>query len=501
MTHASLQIPAVEAPPPGVEEPEVAESATPVDGAVTVTFSGGEAIAAKAGQTLCEIAEREGLCINAECHSGLCGSDPVRVISGAENLSPIEQNERDTLDDICSLESGSTGSRVWPGSAGRWWWISSISRSARAAAAETAGALAAPKDCGAMMAACPAPKSKAGGPGRAWALLTVVAAAAWPGVALTQTVNSERLAVDAYITGLQAPTGMVFLADEDLLVIEKNTGRVRRARNGVIEATVLDLSVSTASERGGLGIELSPNFDDDGFVYIYYSAAAGGDGTGWTENVVARYQWNGSRLVSPTVLLRFPHRSGQANGPNHDGGTLRFGPDGNLYGQVGDLNRGRFDDPRIEQNTGGDASAEVGGIFRIDSTGDVPADNPFADHAVEAVRIWFVYGVRNGFGLAFDDLTDRLWFTENGPEVYDEINVAEPAMNSGWLPLMGPDSRDARYGANGNRAFSAADLQMLPGSVYRDPVVFSWLDPIGVTAMVFLRTDTFPCADCATDWW
>ena len=66
-----------------------------------------------------------------------------------------------------------------------------------------------------MMAACPAPKSKAGGPGRAWALLTVVAAAAWPGVALTQTVNSERLAVDAYITGLQAPTGMVFLADED----------------------------------------------------------------------------------------------------------------------------------------------------------------------------------------------------------------------------------------------------------------------------------------------
>ena len=274
-------------------------------------------------------------------------------------------------------------------------------------------------------------------------------------------------------------------------MIEKNTGRVRRARNGVIEATVLDLSVSTASERGGLGIELSPNFDDDGFVYIYYSAAAGGDGTGWTENVVARYQWNGSRLVSPTVLLRFPHRSGQANGPNHDGGTLRFGPDGNLYGQVGDLNRGRFDDPRIEQNTGGDASAEVGGIFRIDSTGDVPADNPFADHAVEAVRIWFVYGVRNGFGLAFDDLTDRLWFTENGPEVYDEINVAEPAMNSGWLPLMGPDSRDARYGANGNRAFSAADLQMLPGSVYRDPV-FSWLDPIGVTAMVFLRTDTFP---------
>ncbi len=133
----------------------------------------------------------------------------------------------------------------------------------------------------------------------------------------------------------------------------------------------------------------------------------------------------------------------------------------------------------------------MGGIFRIDGEGKVPTDNPFATHTTESIRKWFVYGVRNGFGLAVDGLTGRLWFTENGPEVYDEINVAESGMNSGWLPLMGPDSRDARYGANGNRAFDAADLVMLPGSVYRDPQ-FSWLDPIGVTAMVFLRTDTFP---------
>lgn len=206
-----------------------------------------------------------------------------------------------------------------------------------------------------------------------WTLLILVATGVgWPGMALTQTVNSEQLAVEAYVVRLQAPTGMVFLADDDLLVIEKNTGRVRRARNGLLGATVLDIRVSTAGERGGLGIELSPDFDEDGFVYIYYSAAVDGDNTGWTENVVARYRWNGSRLVSPAVLLTFPSRSGQPNGPNHDGGTLRFGPDGNLYGQVGDLNRGRFDDPRIEQNTGGEASAEVGGIFRIDGEGNVP---------------------------------------------------------------------------------------------------------------------------------
>ena len=64
-------------------------------------------------------------------------------------------------------------------------------------------------------------------------------------------------------------------------------------------------------------------------MFIYYSAAVAGDNSGWTENVVARYRWNGANLVSPTVLLTFPSRAGQANGPNHDGGTLRFGPDGN----------------------------------------------------------------------------------------------------------------------------------------------------------------------------
>lgn len=322
-------------------------------------------------------------------------------------------------------------------------------------------------------------------------LMLALTAAMWAGAAGAQTVSHSRLTVEAYAVGLEAPTGFVFLADDDVLVIEKNTGRVRRVRNGAVDATVLDLQVSTSSERGGLGIELSPDFTNDGFVYIYYSAATGGDNTAWTQNVVARYRWNGTRLVSPAVLLTFPSRTRQANGPNHDGGTLRFGRDGNLYGQVGDLNRGGFGDPRIEQNTGDAASAEVGGIFRIDGSGNVPADNPFATHAVETVRKWFVYGVRNGFGLAVDSLTGRLWFTENGPEVYDEINVAESGMNSGWLPLMGPDSRDARYGANGNRAFDAADLVMLPGSTYRDPQ-FSWLDPIGVTALVFLRTDTFP---------
>jgi hypothetical protein len=81
--------------------------------------------------------------------------------------------------------------------------------------------------------------------------------------------------------------------------------------------------------------------------------------------------------------------------------------------------------------------------------------------------------------MTFDPLSGKLWDTENGPSSYDEINVVEPGFNSGWNKIMGPDSRDAQ---------NVGDLFVLPGSHYADPK-FSWLTPIGVTAIAFLATD------------
>lgn len=310
-------------------------------------------------------------------------------------------------------------------------------------------------------------------------------------VAQAQSVDARRLAVEKVVADLIDPTAFVFLGPDEFLIAEKGTGRVRHVRAGRFRSTALDLPVNAEGSRGLLGLELDPEFASNGLVYLFYAEADGGDGRPWTRHVVARYRWDGAKLTQPRELVSFPRSDTQANPSRHNGGILRFGPDGYLYGQVGDLDRGMFDDPRIEQNTDDGASAGVGGIFRLKSNGRVPADNPFADHPLEEVRRWFVYGVRNGFGLAFDPLTDRLWFSENGPTVYDEINVAVSGMNSGWLLLMGPDSRDARYKANGEEAFDEEDLVMLPGASYQDPV-FSWLVPIGVTSVVFLRSDTFP---------
>ncbi len=164
---------------------------------------------------------------------------------------------------------------------------------------------------------------------------------------------------------------------------------------------------------------------------------------------------------------------GQAQGPNHDGGPLTFGPDGKLYGVTGDLNR-----DRAEQNNKGNANttAGVGGIYRLNADLSIPsgsAANPFDGTFAQ----WYAYGVRNSFGLAFDPVTGRLWDTENGPSSYDEINLVPRGFNSGWNQIMGPDSRSPQN--------APGDLVVLPESTYSDPE-FSFRNPVAVTSLAFL---------------
>jgi glucose/arabinose dehydrogenase len=313
-----------------------------------------------------------------------------------------------------------------------------------------------------------------------------------------QSLVDSNLTYDTVVSsGLSFPIAMAFLDPSDptrFFVIEKNSGRVKLVQNGAVVSTVLDLPVNNASERGLLGIALHPDFATNGHVYLYYTRSSTGADTStqsaWLDNRVERYRWNGSALVEPTLIVAFPRDPTQNNGPNHNGGVILFGPDGKLYGVTGDLNRGFLDNPRIEQNTSTTAVAGVGGVFRLNPDGSIPSDNPFISHPDPRIQRLWAYGIRNSFGIVFDSLTARLWLTENGPEVYDEINLVGRGFNSGWLKIMGPDSRNAAYQENGNRAYNASDLVYLPNAYYADPV-FSWLQPIGVTSIVFVRSARF----------
>lgn len=289
-----------------------------------------------------------------------------------------------------------------------------------------------------------------------------------------QSVRDSSLQVREVTGGLSGPTGMAFIGANDILVLQKNDGRVRRVQNGVLQAgAVLDLAVDSASERGLLGIALHPSFPSTPSVYLYFTESSNGSDTNGSVTPAAhrvyRYTWNGSALVNQALVTTLP----VTPGANHDGGIITFGPDGKLYIIIGDLNR----TGRLQNIASGAAADDSSVILRLNADGSIPPDNPFASQGGVLAK-YYAYGVRNSFGMAFDPVTGRLWDTENGPSSYDEINLVRPGFNSGWLQIMGPDARDAQ---------GVGDLYQVPGSQYSDPE-FSWLNPVGVTAIAFLNS-------------
>jgi glucose/arabinose dehydrogenase len=217
-----------------------------------------------------------------------------------------------------------------------------------------------------------------------------------------------NLRLRTVVENLDQPTTMAFLGPNDFFVLEKATGQVKRVVNGVVQGTpVLDLAVNSGSERGLLGIALHPNFADNGFVYLYWTESTTDADTDVLANTpllgnrVDRFVWNGSTLTFGQNIIRlralqpaFEREPTPAAGRgNHDGGVIKFGPDGKLYIFIGDVGRrgwmqnllnGPYQpgDPLFgtDDNFGGpepDDAHLTGVILRLNDDGSTPADNPF----------------------------------------------------------------------------------------------------------------------------
>src|SRR5262249_20721551 len=125
------------------------------------------------------------------------------------------------------------------------------------------------------------------------------------------TMLDPNLSVKTVVSGLSQPTTMAFIGNNDFLVFEKNTGKVQRVTNGIVQnPPPLDLAVNSASERGGLGLVLHPNFALNGYVYLYWTESSTGvDSTNLADvpllgNRVDRYVWNGSTLTFDRNLIK-----------------------------------------------------------------------------------------------------------------------------------------------------------------------------------------------------
>ncbi|MGH3036714.1 MAG: PQQ-dependent sugar dehydrogenase [Gaiellaceae bacterium] len=373
-------------------------------------------------------------------------------------------------------------------------------------------------------------------PGRRFVMLAILATLALPAQAWAQadpTVVDPNLAVRTVATGLSQPTGLAFIGVNDMLVNEKASGRVIRIRNGVVEGPVLDLAVNSASERGLLGIALHRNFMVNGFVYLFWSESnTEADSTSLATvdllaNRLDRYVWNGSTLTFDRNLIRFRAFQADAGQPlrgNHDGGVVRFGPDGKVYMIVGDTGRrgqmqnlefGPFGPGIPDDQFGGPAPDDAhftGVIVRLNDDGTTPTDNPFFGVGAQIggaaganIQKIYAYGIRNSYGLNFDPLSGDLWENENGDDTFSELNRVEPGMNSGWVQIMGPSSRVAQFkeietseqffGLQQIRwpptniadtpAEALSRLFMLPGAHFSNPE-FSWKFEVAPAGLGFV---------------
>ena len=273
-------------------------------------------------------------------------------------------------------------------------------------------------------------------------------------------IYDDDYMVEKFATGLQYPTTMYFVGD-DILVLEKNTGKVIRiSDNGVLyNEPALDVPVIQDNEAGLLGIVYLSNH-----VYLSFTESLSGFDKRDRENArnaVYQYDWNGEKLTNPILIKELPGHLSSV----HHGGIITTSLNNEIYFVIGDQEqRTTF------QNIPIDATYETGSIFKIDTE---------SKNSVEL----FAMGIRNSFGLAVDPVTGYLWDTENGIDKFDEINLVKPGFNSGWISIMGPSYRvDADLSTLNPKPFE--------NFVYSDPE-FSWHVTVAPTAIAFPDKDSF----------
>ena len=327
------------------------------------------------------------------------------------------------------------------------------------------------------------------------------------------SVNNPQLAIDLIFKGIEHPTGLAFLGPDNILVLEKESGKVRRVVNGsIMPDPLLDIGVATERERGMLGIAVS-NDTQNGithtYVFIYFTQSPtsedGSDdcpppepyyckkGTEPLGNRLYRYELVNDKLVNPKLLLDLP----ATPGPNHNGGVVLIGPDDCVYTVTGDLL------PYYDHELGTKAinirdSEEPdgrGGILRVTQ------DDPIGCHGVlgdsHPRNKYYAYGIRNSFGMDFDPVTGKLWDTENGPAYADEINVVEPGFNSGWIQIQGiwkphsiVDSENILdLEGNSSETYTEGKLFDFQSKGNYSTPEFTWKETVGVTALKFLDSD------------
>jgi len=282
---------------------------------------------------------------------------------------------------------------------------------------------------------------------------------------------SQTIALESFATGFSNPVEIAHAGDSRLFVVERG-GNIKIANaNGTVNATpflTVTSLISSGGERGLLGLAFHPNYSSNGYFYINYTNTAG-------NTVIARYSVNSSNpnladAGSASVLLTISQPFS-----NHNGGSIKFGPDGYLYIGMGDGGSGG--DPG---NRAQNINELLGKMLRIDVNSGtpygIPANNPYLGVA-GADEIWAI-GLRNPWKFSFNRNNGDLWIADVGQDAFEEINKVtstQGGLNYGWRCYEGNNTYNTTTGCPAQStmtfplavtAHSAGNCSITGGYVY-----------------------------------
>ena len=245
--------------------------------------------------------------------------------------------------------------------------------------------------------------------------------------ASSQNTTNSTFFDSEFTDGLTRPTSMAFSPDGRLFVNEQG-GNLRVIKNGtLLEEPFLTVSVNSFTERGLNGIAFDPEFENNGYIYVYYTTNSDP-----IHNRLSRFTADTSNpdvaaAGSEQIILDLEELNQSLH---HNGGALNFGDDGKLYVGVG---------YNTNDTNPQSLATRLGKILRINSDGTIPSDNPFVNTTGAKGEIWAL-GFRNPFTGAMKPGTNTLYINDVGLATWEEINAVQEGGNYGWRICEGPCS-------------------------------------------------------------